>query len=72
MTKAKEKRDERVNYSLERLSELTDAFDGLTATSKIPELTIFAAGSFARQEASPFSDIDLFFLTSKKRKRLEN
>lgn len=71
MTKPQEKRSERVNYSLDRLNELKSAFNDLTATSKIPELTIFAAGSFARQEASEFSDIDLFFLTSKKKKEIE-
>lgn len=70
MTTTQEKRDARVEYSLTHLNQLKNGFANLPATSKIPELTIFAAGSYARQEASEFSDIDLFFLTSKKQQEI--
>lgn len=67
MTSNNQNRIDREEYSSGRLDELRDAFSRLSASSKIPDLTIFAAGSYARLEASQFSDIDLFFLTSKKK-----
>ncbi len=71
MNTTQEKRNKRIEYSLSRLDELKNSFSKLSATAKIPKLTIFAAGSYARQEASKFSDIDLFFLTSKKKNEID-
>ncbi|MCG3150560.1 MAG: hypothetical protein PCFJNLEI_04046 [Verrucomicrobiae bacterium] len=63
---------QRARYSRSRLRELQLRLQGLTALSKFPNLTIFAAGSYARLEASQYSDIDLFFLdTSPKFRRLK-
>ncbi len=63
MNDTQEKRAERVRYSETRLTELERDFGNLTALEGLPNLTIFAAGSYARKEASVHSDIDLFFLT---------
>ncbi len=58
---------ERANTSTTRLSELRSRLQDISAVSGYPELTIFSAGSYARHEASTYSDIDMFFLCSKKR-----
>lgn len=54
----------RTKYSLDRLNELKQRLKGLDELKAIPNLTIFAAGSYARLEASEYSDIDMFFLSS--------
>lgn len=63
MSITQEKRQERIDYSEERLDDLKNRLEDLTALKTIPNLTIYAAGSYSRKEASEHSDIDLFFLT---------
>ena len=54
---------ERCVYSETRLDELRRRISGCAETRPFePKLTIFAAGSYGRLEASKFSDLDLFFL----------
>lgn len=55
--------DERANYSRVRLRELTTRLQALPELRGFPNLTIFGAGSYARHEASQYSDIDMFFLS---------
>ncbi len=52
----------KTEYSQARLTDLRDRIAAIEAVSRIPELTIFVAGSFARYEASEHSDLDLFFV----------
>lgn len=47
-----------------KLELLNSCLQKSAKTGAIPELCIFAAGSYARLEASEHSDIDLFFLTN--------
>lgn len=53
---------QREDYSLIRLKELRARVAKVDSIAKLPGLTIFAAGSYGRLEASPHSDIDLFFI----------
>ena len=53
----------REEYSKLRLQELKSRLGDLPEVSGFPDLTIFGAGSYARLEASEYSDIDMFFLT---------
>jgi predicted nucleotidyltransferase len=46
-----------------RLDELRSRIGKLDEVKAIPDLAIFGAGSYGRLEASPHSDIDMFFLT---------
>lgn len=59
--------DARADYSRMRLAELTNKLGKLRELSGFPALTIFCVGSFARLEASKYSDIDLFFLNNGSR-----
>lgn len=52
----------RATYSKKRLEKLRKCLAKLSELKAFPGLTIFGAGSFARLEASKYSDIDLFFL----------
>lgn len=61
---------ERAKHSQERLTQLSARLDQLPEVSTFPDLTIFGAGSYARLEASQYSDIDLFFLRRGKRSDL--
>jgi predicted nucleotidyltransferase len=54
-------------HSTTRLQQLRRGLEKLPETGNFPELTIFGAGSYARHEASEFSDIDLFFITNAKK-----
>jgi predicted nucleotidyltransferase len=56
--------NKRSEYSLIRLNELKEKLENLSELKDVPNLTIFAAGSYARLEASEYSDIDMFFLSS--------
>jgi hypothetical protein len=58
---------DRQRFSQERLQELSRQLAALQELKHLPPLTIFAAGSFGRHEASPFSDLDLFFLIDGRR-----
>jgi predicted nucleotidyltransferase len=55
--------DDRVRYSRERLEQLTNRLGELEELTTFPGLTVFGAGSYARLEASEYSDIDMFFLS---------
>lgn len=57
--------DERRTYSIERVAALRDAIQGLAEPIDLENLTIFTVGSYGRLEASPHSDIDLFFVYTK-------
>lgn len=52
----------RYHYCQARLTELRNRIAQITVLSSFPNLTIFAAGSYARFEAAKYSDIDLFFV----------
>lgn len=54
----------RAKYSSERLKTLRERLLSLQELKKTPKLTIFGAGSYARLEASKYSDIDMFFLST--------
>lgn len=59
--------EQRAKYSRTRLKELRGRLEKLPELHEFPLLTVFGAGSYARLEASEFSDIDMFFLTSGKK-----
>lgn len=52
----------REQYARSRLDQLRNRIRSIEELSNFPDLTIFGAGSYARLEASEFSDIDMFFL----------
>ena len=55
--------EQRADYSRGRLVDLKEELGKLSELQSFPALTVFAAGSYARLEASEHSDIDLFFVT---------
>lgn len=55
---------ERSTYSAFRMTELKTRLASLSELSGFPSLTVFGAGSYARLEASKYSDLDVFFLCS--------
>ncbi len=55
----------RRQFSEERLNKLSEQLRQLPMVESLPDLCIYATGSFGRFEASPHSDIDLFFLNDK-------
>jgi hypothetical protein len=63
--------DSRANYSQNRLNELRNRLGKLSVLTEFPGLTIFAAGSYGRLEASQHSDIDMFFFVSGDGKNLK-
>ena len=63
--------DSRANYSQTRLTELRNRLGKLPELTAFPGLTIFAAGSYGRLEASEHSDIDIFFFVSGDGKNLK-
>lgn len=58
--------DIRTTYSATRLTELRNRLSKLEELKHTPKLTVFGAGSYGRQEASEYSDIDMFFLSKAK------
>jgi hypothetical protein len=56
--------DSRATYSRSRLAEFRNRLGELPELREFPGLTIFAAGSYGRLEASQHSDIDIFFFMS--------
>lgn len=54
--------DEKLQNSTEKLQQLSARLNRTQELSVFENLTIFATGSYARGEASKFSDIDLFFV----------
>lgn len=61
---------ERYSHSQTRLNELKNRIGTIPGISDYTNLTIFAAGSYARYEACEYSDIDMFFLCKEERKDL--
>lgn len=57
---------QRAAYSRKRLTKLSKRLADLKELKEYTGLTIFGAGSFARLEASQYSDIDMFFLTGEQ------
>jgi predicted nucleotidyltransferase len=55
---------DRQEYSKHRLEELRKRISNIKEVELFPKITIYCAGSYARLEASEYSDIDLFFLYS--------
>lgn len=53
---------ERAKYSQMRLKELRSRLEALDELRNFPSLTVFGTGSYARLEASEYSDIDMFFM----------
>jgi len=64
--------DQRSAYSQARLTELTQKVKAAAKDLTLGPLTIFSVGSYARQEASVHSDIDLFFAYGEPRPASEN
>ena len=62
--------NERAVYSKTRLHELKNRIAKIPGISDYTNLTAFGAGSFARHEASEYSDIDMFFLCKGEREDL--
>jgi hypothetical protein len=60
----------RATYSRNRLGELRQRIAALPEVAAFPTLSIFGAGSYARLEASEYSDIDMFFLVQGKKEDL--
>jgi len=58
--------------SEKKIAKLKTAFANALEVKALPDLTIFVTGSYARSEASEFSDIDLFFVSSKEMKKLDD
>jgi predicted nucleotidyltransferase len=54
--------ESRRTFSSKRLADLTERLSGLPEVERLPKLCIYGTGSFARCEASEFSDIDIFFV----------
>ena len=54
--------DRRRQFSQERLRELARRLNRLPEIQALPSLCVYATGSYARNEASEHSDIDLFFV----------
>lgn len=61
----------RRTHSEAKISSLQSALSKSTPLDRFPSVTVFAAGSYARYEASPHSDIDLFFVCSRPRSELD-
>jgi serine/threonine protein kinase len=63
--------DSRAHYSHNRLAELRNRLGKLPELQALPGLTVFAAGSYGRLEASEHSDIDIFFFIDGDGKNLK-
>ncbi|MCK4580574.1 MAG: TIR domain-containing protein, partial [Dehalococcoidia bacterium] len=63
--------EERARYSRLRLEDLRSRLQLLSELKNFPNLAVFAAGSYARLEASKYSDIDLFFVATDARSDIE-
>ena len=60
----------RSSYSEMRIEELKRRVTGIPKLPKFDQLAIYVTGSYARQEASEHSDIDLFFFINGRAKDL--
>lgn len=59
--------DVRAAHSEGKISSLRANFDRADEIRAFPNLSIYCAGSYARLEASDYSDIDLFFISTEDR-----
>lgn len=62
MAEHKELFERRREYSKSRLTKLAETLKGQPQVTQLPGLAIYATGSYARNEASMYSDVDLFFV----------
>jgi predicted nucleotidyltransferase len=53
---------ERQKYSAKKIEEVRDNLQQVSGLSTFSDVTVYVVGSYARMEASEYSDIDLFFL----------
>lgn len=60
--------DDRAALSCAGLEKVRASIGILDELNTFEDLTVFGAGSYARHEASEYSDIDMFFLCRKNRK----
>ena len=56
--------ESRQEYAQTRLTEVRKAFDEKLDRSRADDLCVYVTGSYARMEAAPSSDLDLFFVCS--------
>ena len=63
--------EDRREYSKDRLDQLRRRIANIKELELFPKITIYCAGSYARLEASQYSDIDMFFLYSATPNELE-
>jgi predicted nucleotidyltransferase len=54
--------EQRRQLSKQQLQELSHRLNALPEIRRLPKLCVYATGSYARNEASEHSDIDLFFI----------
>lgn len=60
--------EERIIFSKEKLANLAERISKIEYIDSLKEnLCIYATGSFAREEASPYSDLDIFLICKGKR-----
>lgn len=64
MTASSNIHEERATYSRRQLTELRKRLEKLDEAKDFPTLAIYGTGSYARLEASEYSDIDMFFLSA--------
>ncbi|MBS1778059.1 MAG: hypothetical protein JST70_01965 [Bacteroidetes bacterium] len=57
-----------IDFSIARLKELEDKVKGIKPLEEIGDLCIYVTGSFGRFEATHYSDLDLFFISSSEQK----
>ena len=62
--------EKRADYSGNRLTELRNRLKDMPELKVYSDLTVFGAGSYARLEASEYSDIDVFFLYAGDKNKL--
>ena len=53
---------ERYRFSTQRLKEVQSSIESFDGLAILPDLCIYVTGSYGRLEASPHSDLDLFFI----------
>ncbi len=58
-------------FSKKRLNDLCSNINSSIHSSTYPGLTIIGAGSYARYEASEYSDVDMFFLCASERDSIQ-
>ena len=64
MTPAVDLLSERRGFSTRRLQEVQSSINDFDGLANLPNLCIYVTGSYGRLEASPHSDLDLFFINT--------